>query len=67
MTPEYDENGNLDIEKSMQELKMGDTLLTVMPILTAMLAEIEKLRMALVKVGTWQACYTGMSTGRTTR
>lgn len=52
MIPEYDENGNLDIEKSMKELKMGDTLLAVMPILTAMLAEIEKLRSALVKVQT---------------
>jgi|8_EtaG_2_1085327.scaffolds.fasta_scaffold02082_3 hypothetical protein len=52
MTPEYDENGNLDVEKSMKELKMGDTILTVMPILTAMLAEIEKLRSALVKVQT---------------
>ena len=52
MTPEYDENGNLDVEKSMKELKMGDTILTVMPILTAMLAEIEKLRSALGKVQT---------------
>ena len=52
MTPEYDENGNLDVEKSRKELKMGDTILTVMPILTAMLAEIEKLRSALVKVQT---------------
>ena len=52
MTPEYDENGNLDVEKSMKELKMGDTILTVMPNLTAMLAEIEKLRTALVKVRT---------------
>ena len=50
MIPEYDENGNLDIEKSMQGVKMGDTLLTVMPILIAMVLEIEKLRTVVGRV-----------------
>ena len=50
MTPKYDENNNLNIEKSMQDIKMGDTLLAVMPVLIAMVMEIDKLREAVGRV-----------------
>ena len=50
MTPVYDESNNLNVEKSMQGVKMGDTLLTVMPILIAMVLVFEKLRTVVGRV-----------------
>ena len=42
--PVYDDNGNLDIIKTLEPVSLGTPLFEIMPILNALALEIDRLR-----------------------